>query len=433
MTRSEEMEYERPRLLSTLAESIFRGSDRNPSMDQSPFPWSSNRNSVDNTSRKSSNTASMSETPNNQQVPPLSQKGGRVIPVEIVDRKNQTWWRSERLLGQGAFGAVYQGLTQNGALVAMKVLPVNSAEIRLYRSASTATMIPGQRPPLPPHLEEVLKEISLLSQLVHPNIVQYHTSTIMSNYLFIMMEFMSGGTLTRMVQMFGSLPETVVRRFSKDILEGLKFLHSKNIVHRDINPNNVLLTLDGTCKISDFGAAASNLQRRGADAVSRRRFSEETARSSISSGTGTPQFGSPPAASLAQPPHTPVLLVPSSAAAASPLAAPFTGDGQVIGTPLFMAPEAARGNATTASDIWGFGVILCYCFSGTYPYPEQDYSTDVVGFLRRLGNDESYGPRIPREAISNPSVLRVIEQCLQRREELRPTAADILMSPFLIL
>lgn len=426
----------RPRL-SFLADSMLRMQLDRQSVDmttnQSPFgsadPWSQ-RTSVDVTpandpSRKSSNSTGGNPTP---LMDPLSiserAQLSLQIPVEITDKKSQTYLRTDRMLGQGSFGAVYQGLAaENGALVAMKILPLNASEIRAYRSSSMATMAPGARPSLPPHVEEVLKEVALLSQLVHPNVVQYITSTISNNFLMIVTEFMSGGNLSRMVQMFGRLPATVIRRYAKDILEGLKFLHSKNIVHRDINPNNVLLSLEGNCKISDFGAAASNLQRRGAEAVRQRRLSEETSASnkdSRSNSTDTTQF-TPPNAS----PSGNIL---------TPLRSGFgvTDGTKIVGTPIFMAPEACRGSASTASDIWGFGVIMCFCFSGQWPYPEHDYA-DVDAFLRRLALDETYGPIIPRDCITNAAALAMIEQCLRRREDQRPTAADLLMSPFLIM
>lgn len=352
------------------------------------------------------------------------------IPVEVRDRRGNTWWRTDKILGRGSFGVVYQGLAENGSLVALKLLPLNATERTLIRQSlasggggggkASALTAPG----CSSQIEDVLKEITLLSQLQQANIVQYLSSCLAGGFLVIVLEFMPGGSLTRIVQTFGGLPQAVIRRYSKDILEGLRFLHSKQLVHRDINPNNVLLTIDGTCKLSDFGAAGGSLQRAvAACAAAVRRTSVDsggsggtaTARSSFSVEGGGHLSTSSDSTRTASP-------LPTGAAAR-----------QVFGTPLFMAPEACRGLASQSSDIWGFGIMLCYCFSGTYPYREEDYADDVEGFLRRLATEADYGPTIPRSLITSRAALQVIESCLERDEAKRPTASELLLSPFLIL
>ena len=183
------------------------------------------------------------------------------------------------------------------------------------------------------------------------------------------MEFVGGGSLSRIVSIFGALPLQIVRRFAKDIVTGLSFLHDKKVVHRDINPNNVLLTIDGLCKLSDFGASTTSLRQQQG-------------------------FG-----------------------------------GGIHGTPIFMAPEACRGEATKASDVWSFGVLLCYMIKGGYPYDEADMD-NLESFINRIGHDELYLPKMPQKV--NPQVEELVRSCLQRDSNLRPSAQELTRHAFFL-
>eukprot|EP00660_Eupelagonema_oceanica_P006634 gene6634-1326_t len=69
------------------------------------------------------------------------------------------------------------------------------------------------------------------------------------------MEYVSGGSLLSVIARFGAVALSSARRYLRDILRGLHFLHSHEIVHRDMKPANVLLQIDGQCKIADFRRA----------------------------------------------------------------------------------------------------------------------------------------------------------------------------------
>jgi cell division control protein CDC15 len=63
------------------------------------------------------------------------------------------------------------------------------------------------------------------------------------------------GSLYKLLKKFGTFPESLVALYLTQVLEGLKYLHSKNIIHRDIKGDNILITKQGTAKLADFGTA----------------------------------------------------------------------------------------------------------------------------------------------------------------------------------
>ncbi len=83
-------------------------------------------------------------------------------------------------------------------------------------------------------VEALMQEIELMQELSHPNIVRYLGSERREDTLNIFMEFVSGGSIASMLQKFSAFPEKVVASFTKQILEGLRYLHAKRIIHRDL-------------------------------------------------------------------------------------------------------------------------------------------------------------------------------------------------------
>lgn len=75
------------------------------------------------------------------------------------------------------------------------------------------------------------------------------------NINFINKFLFKGGSLSSLIKHFGKLNEKVVRRYTKDILKGLEYLHVNNIIHRDIKGANILVDNNGKCKLADFGSA----------------------------------------------------------------------------------------------------------------------------------------------------------------------------------
>ena len=98
------------------------------------------------------------------------------------------------------------------------------------------------------------REIELLKTLDHKNIVKYLGTKRDKNSLNVILEFVSGGTLENIYKKF-EMDEHLCAKYTKEILEGLEYLHFNNIIHRDIKSSNILFKDDGTCQLADFGSS----------------------------------------------------------------------------------------------------------------------------------------------------------------------------------
>ncbi|KAL6223183.1 hypothetical protein ACLB2K_006572 [Fragaria x ananassa] len=148
-------------------------------------------------------------------------------------------WKKGRLLGRGTFGHVYVGFnSESGQMCAIK-------EVRLITDDQS----------LKECLKQLNQEINLLSQLSHPNIVRYHGSELGEEALSVYLEYVSGGSIHKLLQEYGAFKEPVIQNYTRQILSGLAYLHGRNTVHRDIKGANILVDPNGEIKLADFGMA----------------------------------------------------------------------------------------------------------------------------------------------------------------------------------
>ncbi|XP_039025403.1 mitogen-activated protein kinase kinase kinase YODA-like [Hibiscus syriacus] len=148
-------------------------------------------------------------------------------------------WKKGKLLGRGTFGHVYVGFnSESGEMCAMKEVTLFSDDAKSKESA-----------------KQLMQEIALLSRLQHPNIVQYYGSEKVDDKLYIYLEYVSGGSIYKILQDYGQLGELAIRSYTQQILSGLAYLHSKSTVHRDIKGANILVDPNGRVKLADFGMA----------------------------------------------------------------------------------------------------------------------------------------------------------------------------------
>ncbi|RDX80618.1 Mitogen-activated protein kinase kinase kinase 5, partial [Mucuna pruriens] len=158
--------------------------------------------------------------------------------TESLPMKNQ--WQKGKLIGRGTFGTVYVATNRKtGALCAMKEVEIFSDD---PKSAEC--------------IKQLEQEIKVLSSLKHPNIVQYYGSEIVEDRFYIYLEYVHPGSMNKYVRDHcGAITECVVRSFTRHILSGLAYLHSKKTIHRDIKGANLLVDSAGVVKLADFGMA----------------------------------------------------------------------------------------------------------------------------------------------------------------------------------
>ncbi|QYJ05502.1 serine/threonine protein kinase [Nocardioides panacisoli] len=186
---------------------------------------------------------------------------------------------------------------------------------------------------LPPGAEDVdveraEREARLAAQVTHANVVAVFDFVAGSDEHWLVMEYVDGTNLARMVRERGPLPPSEAARILAEAARGLAAAHALGIVHRDVKPSNILLGRDGAVKLSDFGIA------RGTSDVS------------------------------------------------------LTQTGLVTGSPAYLAPEIATGaSASPASDVWSLGATLFHALSGAPPYQGQDATTNPVATLYRIAHE----------------------------------------------
>jgi serine/threonine protein kinase len=89
----------------------------------------------------------------------------------------------------------------------------------------------------------------------HPNIVRFFFSSVVSDQLWLLMEYVAGGSASHVLRKMGPMPEPVCAVIVHDTVAALHYLNRDGRMHLDIKPGNILLTLDGRCKLCDFGVA----------------------------------------------------------------------------------------------------------------------------------------------------------------------------------
>ncbi|NXA30450.1 M3K3 kinase, partial [Ibidorhyncha struthersii] len=161
-----------------------------------------------------------------------------LFPVALQAPVN---WRLGKLLGRGAFGEVY-----------------------LCYDADTGRELSVKQVPFDPDSQETSKEVNaleceiqLLKTLRHDRIVQYYgcLRDPEEKKLSIFVEYMPGGSIKDQLKAYGALTENVTRKYTRQILQGVFYLHSNMIVHRDIKGANILRDSAGNVKLGDFGAS----------------------------------------------------------------------------------------------------------------------------------------------------------------------------------
>ncbi|MEE6469497.1 hypothetical protein FKM82_008656 [Ascaphus truei] len=258
------------------------------------------------------------------------------------------------LIGHGAFAVVFKGRHRKKTDWEVAVKSINK------KNLSKSQILLG-------------KEIKILKELQHENIVALYDVQEMPNSVFLVMEYCNGGDLADYLQAKGTLSEDTVRVFLQQIAAAMRILHSKGIIHRDLKPQNILLsyasrkksTFSGIrVKIADFGFAR---------------------------------------------------YLHSNMMAAT-----------LCGSPMYMAPEVIMSqNYDARADLWSIGTVIYQCLVGKPPF-QANSPQDLRLFYEK---NKNLVPSIPRETSAYLSDLLL--GLLQRNQKDRLDFEGFFNHPFL--
>jgi mitogen-activated protein kinase kinase kinase ANP1 len=163
----------------------------------------------------------------------------------LVDSEYPTYrtilWKRGDIIGQGVYGKVYQAMNiDTGELLAVKTYSLSVDEAKIDKE-----------------LMNIKRELSILRCLDHPNIIKYFQAdySVETDSIDILMEYIPSGCMNSLIKKYKSFGDGIIRNYTKQLLEGLNYLHSFKIVHRDLKSANILITEYGTLKLTDFGCS----------------------------------------------------------------------------------------------------------------------------------------------------------------------------------
>eukprot|EP00754_Rhynchopus_humris_P050409 Rhum_TRINITY_DN8945_c0_g1::Rhum_TRINITY_DN8945_c0_g1_i1::g.30537::m.30537 len=278
---------------------------------------------------------------------------GREVAGQRFTPVNRHMWKQGSLIGQGGFGKVYIGFnTATGELMAVKNIPFNHAD-QLAKEK----------------LQKLQMEIQTMKNLDHPNIVKYFFTERSGDSVNIFMEYVPGGSIADLLKQFGALCTGTVCYYTRQILLGLRYLHMKGVIHRDIKGGNILITVSGECKLGDFGAAAliGGLQAKRKS---------------------------------------------------------------VAGTPMWMAPEIiCQKEYNQSVDIWSLGCTVIEMMTGNPPFAHM--CDNQMDYLRLITGDDPQ-LIFPPECKEDKDLHDMLRRCLTQNPAGRPSAMQLLLHDFIL-
>lgn len=265
-------------------------------------------------------------------------------------------WIKGEIIGKGSFGVVYLGLN----VTTGEMMAVKQVEVPKYATQNQVTVN---------NVDALISEVSTLRKLDHLNVVQYLGFENKKGIYSLFLEYVAGGSLGSLIRLYGHFDEQLIRFITRQVLEGLAYLHYRGILHRDIKADNLLLDNNGVCKISDFG-----ISRKSNNIYSN---AEMTMR----------------------------------------------------GTVFWMAPEmvdTTQGYSAKV-DIWSLGCIVLEMFAGRRPWS----NLEVVAAMFQIGKSKA-APPIPEDTLPliSQDGRSFFNCCFEVDPEARPTADTLLLHPF---
>jgi serine/threonine protein kinase len=258
----------------------------------------------------------------------------------VEDLKEIGPYELKRLLGSGGMSRVFLGRHRHtGTEVAVKIL---RPEMLVKRHA----------------VQRFQSEFRAARKLLHPNLVRAIDFGFDQGLAYLVLEYIPGRSLFEIIREKLRLPEEEAVRFIRQAAQGLQLAHRMNVIHRDIKPGNILVTLAGEAKLSDLGLAKDLLARES-----------------------------------------------------------ITRSGASLGTLHYMAPEQFMNarKADARADIYSLGVTLYHVLTGRLPFT----GGQLTMLQKKLAN-QFVPPRDFVPSLSN-GINRLVVQCLQPKADDRPT------------
>ncbi|MBU1670321.1 MAG: serine/threonine protein kinase [Actinobacteria bacterium] len=257
-------------------------------------------------------------------------------------------YKIEKELGRGAFGVVYLARDRVlGRPVALKVLTVPEGISEAEREHL---------------LNRFAREARAAAGLTHPNIVIIHDVSRSRDRHFISMEYLEGQPLSAAIEEGTSVPRAFA--IADQVLAGLEYAHSRDVIHRDIKPDNIFLLSGDRVKLVDFGLAR----------------------------------------------------VQSSST--------LTKTGTVVGSPGYISPEIIAGKrADTRADIFSFGVVLYEMLTGERPFGPSEEDDSLLNVIYRIVSDDPPPPSSLRGDLPQ-GTDELVAGCLAKDPEMRYGSAS---------
>ncbi|KAJ1028652.1 hypothetical protein NDA16_001818 [Ustilago loliicola] len=293
-------------------------------------------------------------TPGQELATPASATSAESPSSDTTSQKPVFKWVKGDLIGKGTYGRVYLALNATtGEMIAVK-------QVELPRTAS------DREDSRQKGVVAALKsEIETLKDLDHPHIVSYLGFEETTTFLSIFLEYVPGGSVGSCLRKHGKFEEPTIKSFLHQILEGLAYLHSKGILHRDLKADNILVDFEGICKISDFGTV-----RRSDDI-----------------------YGNVENMSLQ-------------------------------GSIFWMAPEVvslSKKGYSAKIDIWSLGCVVLEMFAGRRPWSDDE----AVQAMFKIGAERK-APPIPADVKLSKQAAHFLKNCFEVDPAKRPTAQRLL-------
>ncbi|XP_067947901.1 mitogen-activated protein kinase kinase kinase 4-like isoform X2 [Watersipora subatra] len=262
-----------------------------------------------------------------------------------VKRVNFKWQRGVKI-GEGAFGKVYTAINvDTNCMMAMKELRFQPNDVQTIKS--------------------IADELKTFEGIHHPNLVKYFGIEVHKEEIYIFMEYCNEGTLEEMSKI--GLTESLIRRYTRELVIAIEYLHEHNIIHRDIKGANIFLVCNDKLKLGDFGCSA--------------KLKDHTT---------------------------------------------FPGEMvAMVGTAAFMAPEVVTNKGYGRSaDVWSLGCVVVEMVTGKRPWHEMENMHQIM-FKVGMGNIPTIPENFHQEGID------FLSRCFQVEPSDRSTASELRGDTFL--